>query len=163
MGISQDVLSWSLKFSDISYKVSYTFKSFGGTAKTARGKGLCKTDTCDFLVAVPVNDFESGDTNRNLRVQEVAKAALFPLVKFKISIPRNQIEGNFKAKCEIEFAGKTHSYENIEFKVSKNNSDFVVNSQFDIYLEDFSIERPKLMTIAIDNKIPIIIHSTWSQ
>ena len=46
-----------------------------GTKHVAKGKGVCKDGQCDFLLAVPVKSFDSGDTNRDLHMLQVTRGA----------------------------------------------------------------------------------------
>jgi hypothetical protein len=152
---------WELKSSKVDYKVTYTFKTFVGTSNTSKGKGICKEQKCQFLVAALVKEFNSEDSNRDSRVVEVSKAGEFPLIKLSIEVAEKDLESNFKSDIKVEFAGKTHEYKNVEFKVDKKENVRNVSFNFDILLSDFSVERPKLLTIPIDDKVPVQVTSEW--
>ena len=51
-----------------------------GVSHSARGKGICHAGECDFLIAVPVKSFDSGDSNRDLHMLQVTRGAEFPMV-----------------------------------------------------------------------------------
>lgn len=155
-------VSWTLTKSKITYQINYTFKSFAGAAASAKGKGVCKENKCEVLVGVPIKDFDSNDSNRDSRMLEVTKGLLHPIITFKISTT-TAIDSDFTSDVEISFAGKTKKYENVRFKIINDNENYLANSKFDILLEDFYIDRPKLLGIPIDNKVPISIESTWKK
>ena len=54
---------WILDQSTVTYHVSHPLHQTEGVSHAARGKGVCHEGHCDFLIAVPVKLFDSGDTN----------------------------------------------------------------------------------------------------
>src|ERR1035441_2130809 len=69
---------WALASSTLTYHVSHPLHESEGTSHVARGKGVCQGGQCNFLIAVPVKSFESGDTNRDLHMLQVTHGAQFP-------------------------------------------------------------------------------------
>ena len=57
---------WVLEQCTLTYHVSHPLHSADGVSHAARGKGVCHAGQCDFLIAVPVKSFDSGDSNRDL-------------------------------------------------------------------------------------------------
>jgi hypothetical protein len=64
---------WVLKQSTLTYHVSHPLHQTDGVSHAARGKGACHEGQCDFLIAVPVKSFDSGDSNRDLHMIQVTK------------------------------------------------------------------------------------------
>ena|SRR2546422_10164482 len=64
---------WVLEQATLMYHVSHPLHQVEGVSHAARGKGVCHAGQCDFLIAVPVRSFDSGDSNRDL--QHVASGA----------------------------------------------------------------------------------------
>ncbi|MCB0377229.1 MAG: YceI family protein [Bdellovibrionales bacterium] len=153
---------YALEKSHINYTVKYTFKTVHAKTEKARGKGVCEKGSCQFLVAVPVKEFNSGDSSRDVRTLEVTKAALHPLVKFNVTVPEGNLKSDFKSDVEVELAGVKQTLKDIPFTVKKDGNQFSVSSKFAIQLTKFKIERPKLLTIPIDDEVPIDFTSTWS-
>jgi len=54
-----------LEQSTLTYHVSHPLHQVDGVSHAPRGKGVCKDGQCDFLIAVPVKSFDSGDSNRD--------------------------------------------------------------------------------------------------
>src|SRR5881397_2305288 len=71
---------WQLQESTLIYHVSHPLHQSEGVSHAARGKGVCNAGQCDFLIAVPVKSFDSGDSNRDLHMLQVARGGQFPMV-----------------------------------------------------------------------------------
>ena len=69
---------WVLEQSTLTYHVSHPLHEVNGVSHAARGKGVCHGGQCDFLIAVAVKSFDSGDSNRDLHMLQVMRAASFP-------------------------------------------------------------------------------------
>ena len=82
--------SWILDQSTLTYHMSHPIHEVDGVSRAARGKGTCHAGQCDFLVAVPVKSFHSGDGNRDLHMIQTTRGAEFPVVsvRFPRSAPR---------------------------------------------------------------------------
>ena len=79
---------WVLDQSTLTYHVSHPLHQFDGVSHAARGKGVCHDGQCDFLIAVPVKSFDSGDSNRDLHMLQVTRGAEFPIVTVRTRIAR---------------------------------------------------------------------------
>jgi hypothetical protein len=55
---------WVLDQSTLTYHISHPLHQSEGTSHAAKGKGVCHARQCDFLIAVPVKSFDSGDSNQ---------------------------------------------------------------------------------------------------
>src|SRR5580658_10739015 len=80
---------WFLKQSTLTYHVSHPLHESEGVSHAARGKGVCHDGQCDFLIAVPVKSFASGDSNRDLHMIQVARGAQFPIVTVRAHLPQD--------------------------------------------------------------------------
>src|SRR5580704_16392084 len=78
---------WVLKQSTLAYHVSHPLHQTEGVSRAARGKGVCHEGQCDFLIAVPVKSFDSGDSNRDLHMIQVTRGAEFPMVTVRTRLP----------------------------------------------------------------------------
>ncbi len=81
---------WVLEQSTLTYHVSHPLHQVEGVSHAARGKGVCHDGQCDFLIAAPVKSFDSGDSNRDLHMQQVAEAGQFPLITCAPDCPRRR-------------------------------------------------------------------------
>jgi len=80
---------WVLDQSTLTYHVSHPLHQVDGTSHAARGKGVCHGGQCDFLIAVPVKTFDSGDSNRDLHMLQVTRGAQYPMVTVRTHLPES--------------------------------------------------------------------------
>jgi hypothetical protein len=154
---------WVLKQSRITYHVSHPLHQTDGVSKAARGKGICHEGQCDFLIAVPVKSFNSGDSNRDLHMIQVTRGAEFPMVEVRTRLPESAANSTtIKADLEIEFAGQTAKYQQVPFEVTTEGRDKHIVGTIPTTLSDFKIDPPTLLTMPVKNEIPVRVDMTWS-
>ena len=97
---------WTLEQSTLSYHVSHPLHQVDGVSHAARGKGICHAGQCDFLIAVPVKSFDSGDSNRDLHMLQVARGGEFPMLTVRTRLPEDAADSTtIFADLEIDFYG----------------------------------------------------------
>src|SRR5580704_15340687 len=102
---------WILQQSTLTYHVSHPLHQTEGVSHAAKGKGVCHAGQCEFLIAVPVKSFDSGDSNRDLHMLQVTRGAEFPLVTVRTRLPESAATSStVNADLEIQFAGQTAQY-----------------------------------------------------
>src|SRR6202163_1418935 len=108
---------WVLEQSTLTYHVSHPLHESEGVSHAARGKGVCDAGQCDFLIAVPVKSFDSGDSNRDLHMLQVTRGGQFPMVTVRTRLPEEASgSATIHADLEIEFAGQTTRYRQVAFE-----------------------------------------------
>src|ERR1700740_390853 len=113
---------WVLSQSTLTYHVSHPLHQVEGVSHAARGKGVCHAGECDFLIAVPVKSFDSGDTNRDLHMVQVTRGGEFPVITVRTRRPENPAAaGAIRADLQIEFAGQTVTYRQIALEQSSQD------------------------------------------
>src|SRR5215475_13430847 len=96
---------WILAQSTLTYHVSHPLHQVDGVSHAARGKGACHEGQCDFLIAVPVKSFDSGDSNRDLHMVQATHGAQFPMVTVRTRMPESALNsGTISLDLDIEFA-----------------------------------------------------------
>src|SRR5487761_2678296 len=80
---------WVLDQSTLTYHVSHPLHQVDGVSHAARGKGVCHAGQCDFLIAAPVKSFDSGDSNRDLHMLQVARGGQYPLITVRTRLPES--------------------------------------------------------------------------
>jgi hypothetical protein len=154
---------WILKESTLTYHVSHPLHQTDGVSHAARGKALCHEGQCDFLIAVPVKSFDSGDSNRDLHMLQVTRGAEFPMVTVRTRLPESAAGAStIKADLEIQFAGQTAQFKQISFEVATQGDQKRISGTIPATLADFKIDPPSLLTMPVKNEIPIRIEMTWS-
>ena len=128
----------------------------------ARGKGVCHGGQCDFLVAVPVKSFDSGDSNRDLHMIQVVRGAQFPMVTVRFRLPEDAAgSATIRADLEIQFAGQTVEYKQVPFQHAAQGNQARISGTIPATLSDFKIEPPSLLAIPTKNEMPVRVEMTW--
>jgi len=155
--------TWVLKQSTLTYHVSHPLHQTDGVSHAARGKGVCHEDQCDFLIAVPVKSFDSGDSNRDLHMIQVTKGAEFPMVTVRTRLPESAATATtIKADLDIQFAGQSAHYSQVPLDVKTEGAEKHITGTIPATLTDFKIDPPSLLTMPVKNEIPVKIDMTWS-
>lgn len=155
--------SWVLKQSTLTYHVSHPLHQTDGVSHAARGKGVCHEGQCDFLIAVTVKSFDSGDSNRDLHMIQVTRGAEYPMVTVRTRLLESAAASTtIKADLEIQFAGQTVHYSQVSFEMTADGSGKKISGTIPTTLADFKIDPPSLLTMPVKNEIPIRVEMTWS-
>jgi hypothetical protein len=153
---------WVLVGSTLSYHVSHPLHQSEGVSHAAKGKGVCREGQCNFLIAVPVKSFDSGDSNRDLHMLQVTRGAEFPMVTVRTHLPEaDSASSVIHADLEIQFAGQTAHYKGIPFQLVTQASETKITGTIPATLSDFKITPPSLLTMPVKNEIPIRVEMTW--
>jgi hypothetical protein len=153
---------WVLEQSTLTYHVSHPLHQIDGVSHAARGKGLCQAGQCDFLIAVPVKSFDSGDSNRDLHMIQVARGAQFPMVTVRIRLALEAASlSTILADLDVEFAGQTAHYKQVPLQRVAQGNQVRITGTIPATLTDFKIEPPSLLAIPTKNEIPIRVEMTW--
>jgi len=155
---------WDLEKSTVTYHVSHPLHESEGTSHAARGKGVCQAGQCDFLIAVPVKSFDSGDSNRDLHMLQVTRGAQFPMVTVRVHLPEADLtSATIYCDLEIQFAGQTATYKRIPFQAVTHGNDTEITGTIPMRVSDFKIDPPKLLTVPIKNDVPVRVEMTWQR
>jgi len=153
---------WILQQSTLTYHVSHPLHETEGVSHAAKGKGVCHAGQCDFLIAVPVKSFDSGDSNRDLHMLQVTRGAEFPLVTVRTRLPESDATAStIDADLEIQFAGQTAHYKQVSLTLEKHGDEIRITGTIPATLSDFKIDPPSLLTMPVKNGIPVRVEMTW--
>jgi hypothetical protein len=160
--LAQPDSAWLADQSTLSYHMSHPMHEVDGVSHAARGKGICHADRCNFLIAVPVKSFDSGDTNRDLHMIEATRGAEFPLIQVRVSFPQSEtIQQWIHGDLDVQFAGQTARYSNLPFERVQQGGAVRITGTIPLTCSDFKIDRPSFLGIAIKNEIPVHVDMTW--
>jgi len=153
---------WVLIESTLTWHIMHPMHDVEGTSHAAKGKGICQAGECDFLIAVPLKTFSSGDSNRDLHMLQAVRGAEFPMVVVRTRIPQASIDAStIHADLEVQFSGQTMRYNSVPFhRVTKGN-DVEITGTIPATCSDFKITRPSFLTVPIRNEIPVTVDMTW--
>ncbi|MGC1436699.1 MAG: YceI family protein [Terriglobales bacterium] len=153
---------WILEQSTLTYHVSHPLHQSEGVSHAARGKGVCHAGQCDFLIAVPVKSFDSGDSNRDLHMVQVTRGAQFPMVTVRTRLPEAaSTSATINADLEVQFAGQTAQFKQVPFQLATQGNEIKISGTIPATLTDFKIEPPTLLTLPVKNEIPVRVEMTW--
>jgi hypothetical protein len=153
---------WVLEQSTLTYHVSHPLHQMDGVSHAAKGKGVCHAGECNFLIAVPVKSFDSGDSNRDLHMLQVTHGAQFPMVIVRTRLPEEASgSATIHADLQIQFAGQTAEYKQVPFQVVNQGNQIRITGTIPSTLSDFKIDPPSLLTIAVKNEMPVRVDMTW--
>ena len=153
---------WVLEQSTLTYHVSHPLHQSEGVSHAARGKGVCHDGQCDFLIAVPVKSFDSGDSNRDLHMLQVTRGAQFPIVTVRTRVPESaSASATIYLDLEIQFAGQTVQYKQVPFQRVAQGSETRITGTIPAKLSDFKIDPPSLLTVPVKNEMPVRVDLTW--
>jgi hypothetical protein len=155
---------WVLLQSILTYHVSHPLRQTEGVSHAAKGKGVCQAGQCEFLIAVPVKSFDSGDSNRDLHMLQVTRGAEFPLVTVRTRLPESAAASTtINVNLEIQFAGQTAEFKQVSFKLEAHGGEIHITGTIPATLSDFKIDPPSLLTMAVKNEMPVRVDMTWHQ
>jgi hypothetical protein len=153
---------WILQQGTLTYHVSHPLHQSEGVSHEARGKGICHAGQCDFLIAVPVKSFDSGDSNRDLHMIQVTRGAQFPMVTVRTRLPESaSTSTTIQADLEVQFAGQTAQYKQVPFQLVTQGNQIRITGTIPATLVDFKIDPPTLLTLPVKNEIPVRVDLTW--
>ena len=153
---------WVLTQSTLTWHVVHPMHEVAGTSHAARGRGNCSNSFCDFLIAVPLNTFESGDSNRDLHMIETVRGAQFPMVVVRVHLAQAALQGTtIDADLRVQFAGQTVDYRHVPLHRTDRGSEVDITGTVPATCSDFKIDRPSFLTVPIHNEIPVTVDTTW--
>ncbi len=153
---------WVLEESTLTYHVSHPLKQTEGVSHAAKGRGVCHDGQCDFLIAVPVKSFDSGDSNRDLHMLQAVRGGQFPLITVRTHLPEDASSlATIQADLEVQFAGQTVQYKQIAFQHVTKGSDTLITGTIPLTLTDFKIDPPSLLALPVKNEIPVRVEMKW--
>jgi hypothetical protein len=160
LGLSDS--QWVLSKSTLSYHVSHPLHEMDGVSHDSKGKGVCHSGECDFLVAVPLKSFDSGDSNRDLHMLQVTRGAQYPMVTVRFDLPQAELnDATIRCDLQIQFAGQAAQYKQVVFHQVIQGDDHHITGTIPATVSDFKIDPPKLFTIPIKNEIPVSVDMNW--
>jgi hypothetical protein len=147
---------FKLQNGQAEYTVKHLLKTVKGQSKELKGKMICDKGLCQFLIAIPVKSFISSDSNRDLNMQTILEASKYPLVTVKGELKEGDYKKDqYSLKALVNFHGIEKNY---TINIQRKDVSF---GNFTILLEDHKIERPSLLTVEIDNNVPIDFSFNW--
>ena len=136
--------------------INYTGKHFlhKWSAENKNISGLIQIENeaiSNIGVVAKVSDFRSGNSNLDSNSLRVLDALQFPNVIFK-STSINQENGKIKIDGIMNFHGIEKDI-SISAKLVQLEESIQLSGKFSVYLTEFLIDRPSLLTMKVDDEI----------
>jgi polyisoprenoid-binding protein YceI len=155
-GADPQALTLDPAASAVRFRVNHKLHTVNGVSRAAEGKAMLDADgTVRTMVRIPVQSFDSGDSNRDSHMLETLHAGKFPYVIFKGVGKVPQADPGKPAQVvlrgELDFHGVKRQVEvpvTVEF--GKDGS-ARVQGKLEVSLEAHQVERPSLLTIKVDD------------
>ena len=159
-GADPQVLTLDPAASPVRFHVNHKLHAVDGVSRAAEGKAMIDADGgVRAMVRIPVQSFDSGDSNRDSHMLETLQAGKFPYVVFK---GVGKVPGTAPGKPaqvvlrgELDFHGVKRAVEvpvTVEF--GKDGS-ARVQGKMVVSLDAHQVERPSMFTIKLDDECSI--------
>ena len=111
-----------------------------------------------------MKSFDSGDSNRDLHMIQVARGAEFPMVTVRLTVSESAAASStIKIDLQIQFAGQTVEYTQIPFQLAMQGGEAHITGSIPATMTGFKIEPPSLLAIPTKNEIPVRVDMTWKR
>jgi hypothetical protein len=137
----------SFKQSTLTYHVSHPLHQSEGVSHAAKGKGVCHAGQCDFLIAVPVKSFDSGDSNRDLHMLQVTRGAEFPWSPYALACPNRPQRRPSTPIWRFSSPARPPSISRFLSNLRSKGTRLIITGTIPATLADFKIDPP----IAVDD------------
>jgi polyisoprenoid-binding protein YceI len=149
----------------LQYHGHHPLHGWTGVSRSVQGQlhlDLANPARSMVILRVPVSSFSSGNSNRDANMLDVVEVDRYPEVTFEsssISVTRWQqtatgYEGDWAVSGRLTFHGQTQAV-TIPVSVRIDSRHFEATGRFAIALSQFGVRRPKLLLMAIRDRIDI--------
>jgi hypothetical protein len=153
---------WTLEKSTLTYHVSHPLHQVEGVSHDAKGKCVCHAGDCEFLIAVPVKSFDSGDSNRDVHMIQVVRGAQNPMALVRFHLPESAASASsVNADLHVELAGQSAEYKQVPFQVNLHGNEADVTGSIPAKMSDFKIQPPSLLAISTKDEMPVKVQMIW--
>jgi len=155
------VLNLDPAASTVRFHVNHALHKVDGSSRSVEGKALIDPDgTVKTMVRIPVQSFDSGDSNRDSHMLETLQAGKFPFVTFKGvgKVPGTSPGGRpagVTLRGELDFHGVKRPVEvpaTVEFAADGSAR---VQGTLVVSLEAHQVERPSMLAMKLDDDCTI--------
>lgn len=152
--------NYVLSSGTMEYRVKHLIKTVSATSKAVKGKMICGTAECEFLLGTEVKSFVSSDANRDSNMLTTTEATKFPVTSATGKIGKDvfEKEGKFSHEITVDFHGQKKVYT----ALTEVTADRKLRSSFTLKLDQHGIERPSLFGVKIDDEVPMTLDMVWT-
>ena len=156
--------------SRIVYHVVHKLHRVDGTSRKAEGRArILPTGQAQVSIRVPIESFDSGNSNRDSHMKEAVEAARFPVVELKASCDGMSMPISFPAtnqkicRAQISFHGIQKVIDVSVQAAFESATRIHATSTFALSLDEFKVARPSLMFVKIDDELKMDVDLMFSR
>ena len=144
----------------ITYEGSHPAHNWEGESRSFKGGIVCDNlEDCIIKIQIPLESFDSGSSGRDSNMLYYTESNKYPYVTFYSNsfTLHNDIftlGSNISLNGTLEFHGVKQEVKMTIF-IYNNNQFLFGETQFDILLSDYNVERPSLLFVPISDRIVI--------
>lgn len=149
--------------STLSYTGDHRMHGWTGVSNSVSGSLIVDPEqpaSSRIEIVVPVESFDSGNSNRDSNMLDTVESDRYPDVQFvseEIIVDQwektaDGYSGTWRVIGPLTFHGQTQQVE-IPVKVTGRNGSFEASGEFQISLKAFGVRRPKLLLMPISDEI----------
>jgi polyisoprenoid-binding protein YceI len=149
--------------SAVRFHVNHKLHTVDGVSRAAEGKAVLEPDgAVKTMVRIPVQTFDTGDSNRDSHMLETLEPGKFPHVVFKgvgklegAATPGKPVAVTLRG--ELDFHGVKRPVEvpvTVEFAADGSAR---VKGRFTVSLDAHRVERPSLLMVKLDDECAIAL------
>ena len=141
--------------SSITYSMKHKLHKWEGVAKemNVAAKWNEHNEMNQISVQVKISAFNSGMASRDRQMLEVTDAVTHPTITFSSS-EMDYTDNGIVVKGKLQFHGINRDMQTV-VKMTKNNNRTEYIGSFPILLEEYTIKRPSLLFVKVDNQVDI--------
>lgn len=148
-----------LREATLSYRVVHKLHEVQGTTHEVEGRALVQPDGNAIVqVRAKLASFDSGNANRDQHMREVTHEATHPYASLKATVPGLRwplpapVEVTLQATVEVNGVRQPAS---IPARLAPEGPGLRATFSFPISLDAFHVERPKLLLVAVEDRVVI--------
>lgn len=148
------------KESSLVYHLIHKLHRVDGKSKAVDGRArLVPGGSAQVMIRVPVESFDSENTNRDQHMKEAVEAEKYPNVELRALVEGFAMPTTFPTtidktvKAQVVFHGVTQTLD-VPIKIVVEAANRVrATASFSLSLDSFKVERPSLMFVKVNDKL----------
>lgn len=156
--------------SRIIYHVVHKLHRVDGTSRKAEGRArILPAGQVQVSLRIPIESFDSGNSNRDSHMKEAVEAARFRVVELKAScdgliMPISSPATDQKTcRAQISFHGVQKMIDVSVQAAFESATRIHATSTFALSLDEFKVARPSLLFVKIDDELKIDVDLIFSR
>ena len=149
------------KESALTYHLVHKLHRVDGKSKAVDGRARITASSAQVMIRIPIESFDSENTNRDAHMKETVEAEKFPLVELRTIVEGFVMPSTFPTtldktcKAQLVFHGVTQALDIVVKMVVESPTRIRATASFALSLDAFKIERPQLMFVKVNDELKL--------